>query len=819
MKGLNLKKKQQKSRKKGRRQYSVTGRNSSPEPASLLARAIHHYQDGDLPRAEQLCEKILSLNPRHGEALHLRAVISCMNGRPVEAVALFQRAIQAVPDQALYHYNLGNAYKDLKRFDEAIACYQRALELKPDYREVLNNLGIAFHEQGRYEEAAASYQRAIRADPEHAGCANVYCNLANALRKLELGKEAVLCYREALKLKPDFPEVYRYLGDMFAEQGKLDEAGRCYERALELRENDEAGWFGLADLYKKREQFGRAMACYQKVIDMHPDRPVAYNNLGNVLRERDRLAEAEACYRRALELDPEYTSAHSNLGNLLKDQGLCARAEVHYRRALEINAEDASIHSNLGNALRQMRRLTEAEACHRRALEIDPSFVGGYSNLGSVLMDQGRIDEAIDCFRQALEFDHTFIQAYYGLFFALLYHPDKSAGEIFADFKLFDQYCGLPLRRYWRPHENSRESNRRLKVGYVSATFYRHVTRHYLEPLLANHDRRVVEVFAYVNQTYHDEVTERYRGYVDHWVPVRGLSDAELAERIRAAGIDILVDISGHTMGNRLPVFARKPAPVSLHWLDFGYTTGLTAIDYYLGSTAIPAGEEKLFAETLWQVDIPDFVYRPAAEMGPVNGLPARDRGYVTFGILTRAIRINQRILLAWVEILKRVKGSRLIIDSGDFGDEAMREKMAVRFVEHGIERERLQIGYHSPPWDVLRATDIALDCFPTNSSTTILESLYMGLPAVTLAGGVPMGYAGKQTLMGLGRPEWIARTEAEYVEIAVNLAADIPALAALRAGLRGEMEASPLMDEPGFARKMETAYREMFTKWCEKNQ
>ena len=361
--------------------------------------------------------------------------------------------------------------------------------------------------------------------------------------------------------------------------------------------------------------------------------------------------------------------------------------------------------------------------------------------------------------------------------------------------------------------------DRRLKVGYVSPTFYQHVTRHYLEPLLAHHDRRVLEVYAYHDSVKNDVVTNRYRSYVNHWIPVNGLSDEELAGRIRADGIDILVDIAGQTMENRLLMFARKPAPVSLHWLDFGYTTGLTAIDYYLVGNDLPADNERWFTETVWRVESPDFVYRPAAEMGPVSALPALEKGYVTFGTLTRAIRINERVIRVWAEILRRVEGSRLILDSGSFKDEVTQREMEGKFAAYGIDRERLEMGYHSPPWDVLRATDITLDCFPTNSSTTIIESLYMGVPAVTLAGGVPMGFAGKQILMGLGRPEWIARTEAEYVEIAVNLAADLPALAALRAGLRGEMEASPLMDEPGFARKMEAAYREMFTKWCEGNQ
>ena len=813
LKGLKLKKKQQKSRKKGRR-HSVTGRNSSLDPASLLARAVHCYQGGDLSRAGQFCEKILSLNPHHGEALHMRAVLFCQNGHLEAGVELFQRAINEAPNQALYHYNLGNAYKDLKRFDEAVSCYLRALELKPDYSEALNNLGISFRKQERYEEAVAVFQRALRINPKYA---DVYYNLANTLRKLELPKEAVLCYREALNVKPDFPEVYRQLGDMFDQQGKLDEAILCYERALEFKADSETYWFELAVLCKKRERFDQAIVCYRKVIELNSELPVPHNNLGNLLRERALLAEAASCFQRALELDPKYVSPHNNLGNLLEDQGRYDRAEASYRRALEIDPDDASIHSNLGNTLLKQKRLVEAEASNRRALEIDPLFVGGHSNLGSVLIALGRIGEAEGCFRRALELDPNYVKAYSGLLFALNYDPDKSAEEIFTEYREFDNRFGLPLRKAWRPHTNSRNLNRRLKVGYVGPHFFQRSGSTALEMLLFNHDKKLVEIYVYTDLMGGDEATNTFRDYVDHWVSTKGMSDAELAERVRADGIDILVDLAGHTEGNRLLMFARKPAPVSLHWLDFVYTTGLSAIDYYLGDeTMTPPGCEGLFSETIWRLNNAGILYRPVSGMGEVNSLPALSRGYVTFGTLTRSIRINHRVIRVWAEILRRVEGSRLIIDSGNFKDKAMQEKMAERFAVYGIERSRLEIGFHSPPWDVLRATDITLDCFPHNSGTTLIESLYMGVPFVTLADRPSVGRIGAAILKTVGCSELVAWTEEEYIQIAVDLALDLPQLKTLRDSLRDKVETSPIVDGVAWARELEGAYLEMFKKWCE---
>jgi len=346
-----------------------------------------------------------------------------------------------------------------------------------------------------------------------------------------------------------------------------------------------------------------------------------------------------------------------------------------------------------------------------------------------------------------------------------------------------------------------------------------HSCTFFMEPLLAHHDAQQVEVFAYADQAYEDAATQRYKQVVAHWVPTRGMADAALAQRIRADGIDVLVDVAGHSAGNRLGVFARKPAPVSLSWMGFGYTTGLSAIDYYLTDAAsAPEGSEHLFAETPWRLpDCPFTAYRPPADaMGDVSPLPALQRGYVTLGTLTRSARINAHTVRVWTRVLQRLPSARLVIDSSSFRDQAVQDALVQQFTAQGIARERLHIGYTSPPWDLLRGIDIGLDCFPHNSGTTLFETLYMGLPFVTLESRPSVGRIGSAILHGLGRPEWIARTEDAYVDTLVALASDLPALARIRATLRPQMQASSLMDERGFARKVEAAYRQMFQKWTE---
>ncbi|NEV65427.1 glycosyltransferase, partial [Thiorhodococcus minor] len=284
-----------------------------------------------------------------------------------------------------------------------------------------------------------------------------------------------------------------------------------------------------------------------------------------------------------------------------------------------------------------------------------------------------------------------------------------------------------------------------------------------------------------------------------HWVDTRGLSDAALAERIRADAVDILIDLGGHTANNRLGVFARKPAPVSVSWMGYGYTTGLSAIDYFLSDAIMaPAGSEHLFAEQVWRLSAPAGVYRPRAGMGEVSALPALERGYVTFGTLSRGVRINHRVVRAWSALLARLPGSRLVVDSKDFVSEPAQRGLRERFAAHGIGAERLEIGYHSPPWEVLRGLDIGLDCFPHNSGTTLLESLYLGVPFITLAGRPSVGRAGATVLHGVGHPEWVADSEEQYVDKALDLASDLGRLASIRAGLRDALESGPWCDEAG---------------------
>jgi predicted O-linked N-acetylglucosamine transferase (SPINDLY family) len=779
--------------------------------------ALVLWEQGRLAEAAACCRKALALRP-DDSAGHINLGNPLrQQGRLPEAVAWLRRAVHLAPNHPEAHNNLGSLLRDLGRLAEAAASYRTALELRPDYPEAHNNLGTALEEQGLMGAALVCYCRTLTFRPDYGEALR---NLGNALRGLGRWEDAVLSCRRALILSPHAAAAHNDLGLALREQGRLNEAIASYRRAVSAEPDAPQAHGNLGNVLNELGRLDEAIACCRRAAALAPGHPQAHNNLGVALKDVGRLAEALAAVRTAIGLKPDFAEAFNTLGNTMQAQGRWDEAAACYRMALEIAPYAAGPHYNLGNALLDRARLSEAIDCFRLAIACQPDCREAHNNLANACKDLGRLDEAGACFRRALDIDARYVEAHSNLLFCLNYHPDLPAEEIFAEYRRWEAQHARPPGGPMTAHANLRDPERRLRIGYVSPDFRRHSARHFIEPLLSRHDRGAVDVFAYANHPIDDEVTARIKTYVDHWQPTLGLGDESLAELIRADRIDILVDLAGHTRGNRLLTFARKPAPVQVaSWLGYGYTTGLSAMDYFLGDAVFtPPGCEGVFAEQV--VRLPVFAaYRPAEGMGEVGPLPAIGRGHITFGTLTRMVRINHRVVRAWAAILRQLPTARLVINSGDLRSCRLKQELGERFATHGIAAGRLVLGYDSPPWDVLRSIDIGLDCFPHNSGTTLCETLRMGVPFVTLADRPSVGRLGASLLTAVGHPEWIACSEADYVEKAVALAADLPRLAAVRVGLRDAMQNSPLQDETGFARAVEAAYRVMWRTWCAAGQ
>jgi protein O-GlcNAc transferase len=596
--------------------------------------------------------------------------------------------------------------------------------------------------------------------------------------------QAESCYRQVLAAQPDHAEALHLMGVIAQQIGRHDVAVELIRRAIERNGNS----------------------------------PSYFSNLGDALRDLGRLEEAEAACRHAIRMKPDFAEAYSNLGLALKGQGKFDETVAACRSAIRLKPGLAEVHYNLGNALRELGKVDEAIAAYRQAVRIDPGSAKAHCNLAAGLFDRGNFDEAVAAYREAIRLKPDFVDASSALLGCMNYSERYSPTALFEAHRAWDERHGRPLPQS-DAYANDRSAGRRLKVGYVSPDFRQHSVAYFLEPLLRSHDRNEIEVFCYAEVSWPDAVTGRFKQLADHWVTTVGMSDEALAQRIRQDGIDILVDLVGHTAKNRLPVFARKPAPIQATWLGYPNTTGLKAVDYRLvDAVTDPESEANAWAsETLVRLPGGFICYdapRGAPAPGPVPSLTTA----VTFGSFNNPAKLSAVTLDAWAQVLARLPRARLLLKGKPFGDAATRSAYLDRLARRGVVAEQVEFVAWLPNQAHLALydrIDIALDPFPYNGTTTTCEALWMGVPVVTLRGDRHAGRVGASLLTQIGMSDLIADSVEAYVETAAALAGDPARLSELRHSLRPRMAASPLCDAPAFARKVEAAYRTMWQRWC----
>ena len=574
--------------------------------------------------------------------------------------------------------------------------------------------------------------------------------------------------------------------------------------------------YQLANAYQAQGRLDEAIACYAKVIKMAPDAMACHFNMGNALLRRGRLAEAVACYRAAIRLSPDMPEAFCNMATALKELGEIEAAVDAYKKAISLRPGYADAFHNLGYAYHQTGRLTEAIRCYQKAVALDSNRVEAYNNLALALKEKGEIPDSIRYCRKALEMRPGYAEAHSNLLFAMQCDPDVGDMEIFRE-----------SVNWWRRHGagHAREAGRgkdpdpgrRLRVGYVSPDFREHSVSRFFLPLIENHDRKAVEVFCYGDVKRPDRMTARIRELADHWRSIVGLGDDAVARQIWEDRIDILVDLAGHTGGNRLLVFARRPAPVQVTWLGYPGTTGLGVMDYRLTDhVADPEGDaDRWHTERLVRLSEGFLCYAPPEEAGEVCSLPALKEGRVTFGSFNNFSKMNEQVAAVWSRILLSVPGSLLMLKSKSLRDAGVRGRCLEMFLRNGISEDRIVFeGYARTVKDHLllyNRVDMGLDPFPYNGTTTTCEALWMGVPVVTLKGGRHAARVGASILTRVGLSDLIADTKEAYIRKAVELARDPGRLKALRAGMRDRLRKSTLLNGPGFAAAMEAAYQGMW--------
>ncbi len=803
--------------------------DSSLESAIQRARTCH--QNGELEIAERDYRALLSANPRHAELNHDLGMLLLRTKRIREALPLLRTALEIQPKTPQHWLSYVDALDSAGQRDAAramLAQGQRYGLTGPDVDAVLQKFAVDATPQADREpqsELVELFRQSRFAEMEQVARGQVTLSptfgagwkaLGTAIVMQGRTADALAPLEKAAALLPGDTEVQISLGNLLHELGRLADAEKCYRRIVvaEPRNADAHRLLGIT--LRDRGELALAETSCRHALELQPDSAEAQSNLGSILLAQGRANEAEQCYRQVLKMRPQMAAAHYDLATFLNSQFRFAEAEAGFRRALELEPDYVPALSNLGIALNETGRHADAEVALRRALELSPGLPQALCNLSVALSGLGRDEEADACLEEAITADPLDIKARSMRLFNLNYAARHSATYRVDQARRFgeavhDASTAKTVYSDW----SCSISPSRLRVGLVSGDFNSHPAGYFLESLALLVDPDRVELYAYPTTHRQDELTARIRPAFAAWQPIAGMNDDAAAQRIHADGIHVLLDLSGHTAGNRLPVFARKPAPLQVSWLGYFATTGLGEMDYLIAdSTGVRATEFAQFTEAICYLPETRLCFTPSPSSPDVAPPPVIRNGHITFGCFQNILKINDGVLAAWARILAALPDARLRMQCRELGYPSSRELFKARMRAQGINDAQVALYGRVERHAYLAAyddIDIVLDTFPYPGGTTTCEALWMGVPTLTLSGDSLLARQGASLLTAAGMPDWIATDEAAYLAQASARAGNVAALSRLREGMRDRVRQSPLFDAPRFARHFEDALWQMW--------
>ncbi|BAM88543.1 O-linked N-acetylglucosamine transferase, SPINDLY family [Bradyrhizobium oligotrophicum S58] len=715
---------------------------------------------------------------KQADALMQQAVAAYRGGRRAEAQAICGQILALLPDHFDALHLLGVSALDGGRLDLAEQALTKAVEIEPRHAEALSNLGLALFNRKRFEDARKCQERAIALKPT---LVVAQTGLGNTLMRLGHPEEAIAAHDRAIALKPDYADAYCNRGMALLPLGRNADANRSFDRALSLNPRHMEAMFGKGLAIINLHHFDDALAAFDAALALKPGAAQVLAQRGRLHQIAGRFEQAKADFDAALVGDPWLEMA------------LLGKAQLgHFKDVAQ-----------------------SVDAC-RKVLEQNPLSEDAWLWLGVCYGKQGEVAAAVAHFDRALEIRPDFAEAMTAKIFTLEFMPD-------ADFELHQA-----ARREWWQRIGSRipqrrllprnlDPERRLIIGYVSSDFRNHSAALTYLPVLKHANRQDFQVCCYACSPVQDAVTAQFRGCADVWVDASQMSDDELADCITADGVDILVDLSGHSAGNRLPLFARKPAPVQVTAWGSGTGTGLPTIDYFLADpVTIPEAARHLFAEQVY--DLPAVITTDALPGIEPTPLPMLHNGHVTFGVFNRLDKISDPALAVWTALMQRVPDSRIVIKSSSLDDPLLRDRLLARFAAHGVTQERITcLGWSTREQQIAQfaQVDISLDPFPQNGGVSTWESLQAGVPVIARLGRSAASRAAGAIVTAVGLGDWVAEDDDSYIAIAVKWAAQPAELAKLRTELPARVGNSAAGNVETYARKVEEGYRLFWRRHC----
>lgn len=610
-------------------------------------------------------------------------------------------------------------------------------------------------------------------------------------------------------------------GQKLEDEGEPERALAKYVEAIGLQPASSTAHLNAGNAHRALQDNNAAIDMYRRAAKLNPCSAAAQFNLGNALLAERTHASAETAYREALKLRPEWAEAWIGLGCALEERGAVDDAIDAYKRALTFQPSHAGAASNLSMLQINTLDMTGARSTLCEFLRHVPDDRQLLQQLATVEESSGRLEESVAVLRALVERQPDDFTTWSRLLFHSSYLPEMSAEENLREHRRFGQFVEssvIPLR-VREPRTGN--PDRRLRIGYVSGDFNIHPVANFIHPVLRNHNRQDFEVFCYHTKNNADRLTAELNSITDHWRNVTALDDDALANQIRSDGIDILVDLAGHTAANRLPMFARKPAPVQVTWLGYLGTTGLSRMDYRLcdAHTDPPGVAEHWHAENLMRMPVSQWCYDQRLVRVPdATPLPRLRRGYWTFGSFNNYRKLNDRVFSAWARILQAVPNSRLRLFSFESAESGERARSALTSL--GVDRSRVDWVMRTGPeghFDSFSDVDIALDSFPYNGATTTCDALLMGVPVLAVAGSRSISRGALSLLNAVGMPDWVAESEEQLAALAQERLASVDTIAHLRSTLPQRMRESALMDASAFTRHLEELFRTAWRLWYDR--
>ncbi|XP_022963007.1 probable UDP-N-acetylglucosamine--peptide N-acetylglucosaminyltransferase SPINDLY [Cucurbita moschata] len=786
-----------------------------------------------------------------------------------DALVLYEKVLEKDSENVDAHIGKGICLQMQNMLGPAFETFAEAIRLDPQNTCAFTHCGIISKEEGRLVEAAESYQKALRVDPSYRPAAEclavVLTDLGTSLKLAGNSQDGIQKYYEALKIDPHYAPAYYNLGVVYSEMMQYDTALNCYEKAAFERPMYAEAYCNMGVIYKNRGDLESAIACYERCLAVSPNFEIAKNNmaialtdLGTKVKLEGNIAQGVAYYKRALYYNWHYADAMYNLGVAYGEMLKFDMAIVFYELAFHFNPHCAEACNNLGVIYKDQDNLDKAVECYQLALSIKPNFSQSLNNLGVVYTVQGKMDAAASMIEKAILANPTYAEAYNNLGVlhrdagnismavdayerCLKIDPDsRNAGQNrLLAMNYIDEGHGDKLyeahrdwgRRFMRLYpqytswDNLKDPDRQLVIGYVSPDYFTHSVSYFIEAPLAHHDYAKYKVVVYSAVVKADAKTIRFRDKVlkqgGVWRDIYGLDEKKVASMVREDKVDILVELTGHTANNKLGMMACRPAPVQVTWIGYPNTTGLPTIDYRItDALADPPNTKQKHVEELVRLPECFLCYTPSPEAGTVSSAPALANGFITFGSFNNLAKITPKVLQVWARILCAIPNSRLVVKCKPFCCDSVRQKFLSTLENLGLESQRVDllplILLNHDHMQAYSLMDISLDTFPYAGTTTTCESLYMGVPCVTMAGSVHAHNVGVSLLTNVGLRHLVAKNEEEYVKLALQLASDVTALSNLRMSLRNFMAKSPVCDGPNFILGLESTYRKIWHRYCE---